>query len=212
MRESLGYDVEPLRNIKFNCGRLEKFWVKNVIGAGLAGSFLEPLQATSIHTTIVQLDMFLHHYCYGTKEQTLLPTAMDKYNDFVGKMVDEFRDLIQIHYMTKRDDSPFWKFCRNELKKTDKTKYVLEAAKHRCLSMLDFEMYHGSASWGVWGWTLAGLDIVNKDNCMATIKNFGLELSAKNTFDMINRRNRISAVSLMNYDEFMKVLRERKLK
>lgn len=211
LRNSLGYDVDPLRNIKFECGRLDKFWVNNVIATGLAGSFLEPLQATSIHTTIVQLDLFLHHHLYPTKEQTLLTESRKRYNKFIGKMVDDFRDLIQIHYMTKRDDSEFWKFCKNSLTKTDTTKYVLEMCRYKSPSMLDFEMYHGAAGWGVWAWTLAGLGLITKETATETLRNFSLLKQAGQSFNSISNRNRMQSISLMNNTEFMKAVKERKL-
>ena len=212
LRDTLGYDVEPIRNIKFDCGRLDRFWVKNVVGAGLAGSFLEPLQATSIHTTIVQLDLLLHHYVYPTKEATILEESRKRYNAFIGSMVDDFRDLIQIHYMTERKDSEFWKFCKHSLKKTDKTKYILEACKHRSPSMLDFEMYHGAANWGVWAWTLVGLGIITKETALKTLKNFSLLKHAKDTFEKISNRNKLQSISLMNNMEFMKAVKQRTLK
>lgn len=211
LRKSFGYDVEPIRNIKFECGRLNRFWVNNVVGVGLAGSFLEPLQATSIHTTIVQLDLLLHHYLYPTKEETLLEESRKRYNNFIGSMVDDFRDLIQIHYMTKREDTEFWKFCKHSLTKTDKTKYVLEICEHRSPSMLDFEIYHGSANWGVWGWTLVGLGLITKETAIRTLNNFSLMHHAKNKFDSISNKNKIQSISLMNNMEFMKAVRERKL-
>ena len=211
LRNSLGYDVEPIRNIKFECGRLNKFWINNVVATGLAGSFLEPLQATSIHTTIVQLDLLLHHYVYKTKEETVLEHSINRYNTFISKMVDDFRDLIQIHYMTKRDDSEFWKFCKNSLTKTDTTKYVLEMCKHRSPSMLDFGMYHGAAGWGVWCWTLVGLGIINKETAIKTLKNFSLLKHAKDSFEKISNRNKIQSISLMNNMEFMKAVKDRKL-
>jgi tryptophan halogenase len=59
LMKTTGRKIEPLRNLKFDSGRLEKCWVDNVVGIGLSAAFVEPLEATSIHSTVVQLDMLL---------------------------------------------------------------------------------------------------------------------------------------------------------
>ena len=35
-------------------------------------------------------------------------------------MFDDFTSLIQIHYISQREDTDFWKYCKYEMKKTDK--------------------------------------------------------------------------------------------
>ena len=61
-------------------------------------------------------------------------------------MWDDFRDLLQIHYITEREDSEFWRFCKNELKKTERVKYVLDVCSKRSPSSWDFDVYHGAAT------------------------------------------------------------------
>ncbi len=36
------------------------------------------------------------------------------YNARVARQVDDFRTFINTHYVTERDDTPFWRFVRNE--------------------------------------------------------------------------------------------------
>jgi 2-polyprenyl-6-methoxyphenol hydroxylase-like FAD-dependent oxidoreductase len=52
---ALGHKIEPRRDIRIDAGRLLDAWKGNCVAIGLASSFLEPLEATSIHGTIVQL-------------------------------------------------------------------------------------------------------------------------------------------------------------
>jgi flavin-dependent dehydrogenase len=205
LQKTTGRKIEPIRNIKFDAGRVEKFWEKNVVSIGLSSHFLEPIQATSIHATIVQLDILTHHYLYGDIKHMDWKNSEVGYNKHITKMVDDFRDLIQIHYMTQREDTSFWKYCKYELPKTDKVQEILELSKHRSPSFLDFEMYHGSASWGVWSWTLVGLGIVSKEVAEKTLRNFALYEKAKERFDEVNGFN-YPLRSLLKHKDFMKAL------
>src|SRR6185369_6456873 len=83
---------------------------KNVIAVGLSSSFLEPLESTSIHGTIVQMMLFAGRYLKS-------PDAMndgdrEDYNRRVGRQVDDFRTFVNTHYVTERDDTPFWREVR----------------------------------------------------------------------------------------------------
>ncbi len=53
--------VEIFKNIKFDPGCLDKIWIHNCMTVGLSSSFLEPLEATSIGTTINQMFLFLNY-------------------------------------------------------------------------------------------------------------------------------------------------------
>jgi tryptophan halogenase len=59
---TLGRSIDPIRVLKFDTGRLENTWVKNCLAIGLSAAFAEPLEATSIHSTIVQLTKFVFEY------------------------------------------------------------------------------------------------------------------------------------------------------
>jgi len=173
---STGRKIEPIRNIKFDVGRVDKFWDKNVVAIGLSSGFLEPLQATSIHTTIVQINMLLN--VLDVKDNMEYVQNAWYYNNFIRKNFDDNRDLIQIHYMNKRNDSEFWKFCQNELEKTDKVKFVKEISKYRCPTFMEFPSEYGGSSWGVWGWTIMGLDIVTRETAYNVLRKYSFELLA----------------------------------
>ncbi len=52
---ALGYEIHPRNDIRIDAGRQKDVWIGNCVALGLSSSFLEPLEATSIHGTIVQL-------------------------------------------------------------------------------------------------------------------------------------------------------------
>ena len=100
----LGREIEVRSDIRFQIGRLENAWIGNVLAVGLSSSFLEPLESTSIHGTIVQMMLFADRYLKHPAEMT--PVTRTDYNERVGRQVDDFRTFVNTHYMTERDDTP----------------------------------------------------------------------------------------------------------
>lgn len=99
---ALGHEIHPRNDIKIDAGRLSQNWVNNCVALGLSSSFLEPLEATSIHGTVVQLMLLT----------SLLPDPSARgrtaFNAAAAAQVDDFRDFIRLHYVSERRDSPFW--------------------------------------------------------------------------------------------------------
>ncbi|MGV8985401.1 MAG: tryptophan 7-halogenase [Cypionkella sp.] len=98
---ALGHEIHPRNDIPINAGRQKDAWIGNCVALGLSSSFLEPLEATSIHGTIVQL-MLLAEWMDD-------PTGRARYNAAVARQVDDFRDFIRLHYVSERRDSAFWR-------------------------------------------------------------------------------------------------------
>jgi len=207
-----GRNIEPLRNIKFDVGRVDKFWINNVVAVGLASSFLEPLQATSIHSTIVQMNLLKAQFLRTSISNTINDINRNKYNEHIGNMVDDFKDLIQMQYMTDREDTEFWKYCKYELPKTDFVKYILDASKYRTIGSLDFKEYFGGAGWAVWGWTLAGLNHLNTDTATAGLNVFDAYELSKKRYDRNLFNANIASIKYLKSKDFMKALIDKKIK
>ncbi len=101
VESALGFEIHPRNDIAINAGRQDRAWIGNCVALGLSSSFLEPLEATSIHGTIVQL-MLLAEWIGD-------PAGAAKYNATVARQVDDFRDFIRFHYVSERRDSAFWR-------------------------------------------------------------------------------------------------------
>jgi len=122
-------NIEIGRRIKFDPGRVEKFWYKNCLAVGLCGNFVEPLEATSIGSTIQQMYCFLEYY----------PSKDCKtFNIRMNNVFDNLVDYIQAHYLVKREDTPFWKEIKYNLKLTESLKNNLEIWKNRLPRNEDF--------------------------------------------------------------------------
>jgi len=79
------------REFNFYPGRLEKIWNKNCLSVGLSAMFVEPLEATSIGSTINQVFMFLNLYHDNNNQEI--------YNYSVNKVFDQLVEFIQLHYL-----------------------------------------------------------------------------------------------------------------
>lgn len=106
-RKLTGYhDVQPARSFKFDPGYYKSQWVKNCVCVGLASSFVEPLEATSIGSTIVQamhIAQYASSYVHGAEK------LVADYNKKMELMMLNIRDMIRLHYISDRQDTQFWK-------------------------------------------------------------------------------------------------------
>jgi tryptophan halogenase len=100
--KEFGYDVEIKNKFKFDPGYLENAWIKNCVAIGLSGSFVEPLEATSIGTSIQQSFMLMH------KIKNYSENDVKKYNQDFSKIMINIRDFIFLHYLTNKNNSSFW--------------------------------------------------------------------------------------------------------
>lgn len=106
-------DSKPLddpRPIRFTTGRRDKFWSHNCVAIGLSSGFLEPLESTSIHLIQSNVSRLLEFF----PRQAVCDRDRSEYNRRTIAEFEQVRDFIIMHYhLTERDNSEFWKYCRN---------------------------------------------------------------------------------------------------
>jgi tryptophan halogenase len=99
----LGNEINVGKQINFDPGALDKVWIKNCFAVGLCANFLEPLEATSIGTSIQQAYVLAHNFAnYDEK-------IIEYVNKNINSIMNNARDFVCLHYITKRQDSNFWK-------------------------------------------------------------------------------------------------------
>jgi tryptophan halogenase len=159
----LGKKIKPIKFINFESGRGDVFWEKNVLSLGLSSVFLEPLEATSIHTTIVQLLFFVKENLCQEKEKTLTKTNRQSYNQKIQKLCDMTVDFVSFHYQGGRCDSPFWEHIKNHDVITPNAKIFKENSKNKIPGFLATSGMIGSPATALWNWISAGINIITSD-------------------------------------------------
>ena len=104
------------RKIKFISGKVNKAWIKNCVCIGLSSNFVEPLEASSLSATIRQLQLLSAGLWNWNKHDT---NTVNEYNRLFDDMMFNVLDFIQLHYLTQRTDTDFWRWCKNEMTLTD---------------------------------------------------------------------------------------------
>jgi tryptophan halogenase len=156
----LGTEIEPIKFINFDSGYLENFWKNNVIAIGLSSSFFEPLQATSIHNTILQVFAFVNYFLRDTIIPTIDINNIKIYNQYINELMEASLNLISLNYQGKKTNSDFWKSIYFENKVTEETKNVIEIFKEKFASQEDINITgHG---FGLIKYNAAGLGLISQ--------------------------------------------------
>jgi hypothetical protein len=107
MQQLDGTPLGEPRLLKFTTGHRAQFWVRNVVGLGLASGFLEPLESTSIY--LIQSGLGRLMVLLGSGA----PISADQvagYNTGMLRQFARIRDFIILHYcLTARRDSALWR-------------------------------------------------------------------------------------------------------
>lgn len=120
--EYFGTKLTSPKTFKFNPGSFERTIVNNCMAVGLAQSFVEPLEATSIWISILNLNSFIQFDILSNQSEIL----KKKFNTACRERNDEVAEFLHLHYITKRNDSSFWRDFRKNYPMTESLKEVLD--------------------------------------------------------------------------------------
>lgn len=187
--------VQRIKTIKFSSGRVKKFISGNCLSLGLSSAFLEPLQATSLHCTVFQLDEFIYTFLRDKKVHLDID-SVDWYNSKYAKMYDDMRDFIFCHYTGGKSSTKFWNYF-NQIDYPDEVKKKIHYHNSRLLRDYDSDRYHGYVHPAMWIPTLLGLghsnketieEVISSDMNMLDLKEF-VYYNERKLLDTIKERN-----------------------
>lgn len=132
----LGFEVFPPKVFSFEPGTYEKIWIKNCLAVGLSAGFVEPLEATSIMQTILNLQYF-----FSNKNNILTKNETIKNNFNINNKMSSFSivEYIYWHYVTNKKNTVFWKDFTKNNKMPTLIEDILNINKERLLCEKDFQ-------------------------------------------------------------------------
>jgi glycine/D-amino acid oxidase-like deaminating enzyme len=108
LRQHLGLldaDLQA-RHLKFRPGRVTQAWNRNCVANGLAQSFIEPLEAT----TLLYVQRTAEMLVAALEKGDLGETVRTHFNETLNAGVEGTRDYIVTHYKTNtRTDTEYWR-------------------------------------------------------------------------------------------------------
>jgi flavin-dependent dehydrogenase len=191
------------KEFKFDPGCVDRAWIKNCCAIGISGSFVEPLEATSIGTSIQQ-SFLLMHRLLNYNESTI-----SQYNKSFTDIMNNIRDFVLLHYLTKKTNTQFWKDAGSvELPDTLKTK--LEIWRHKLPIDEDFSELSNYILFKASNHILV-LDGLNLFNRHAIKQEYDanydyVKLDADATIDELHRFE--NSINLINHKDYIELIRE----
>jgi tryptophan halogenase len=203
----LGHKIEPRNDIKIDAGRQRESWIGNCLALGLASSFLEPLEATSIHGSIVQLLVFTNFHL--NKGAMFTDDDRAAYNKFASGQVDDFRDFINLHYVSERRDTPFWQAVAEDFI-SPATKARLELWRNKMPGYEDFTPLPGRfahTEQQLHYPVLDGLGLLNREAARKFMEAHpDLNAKGKAAADSLTAEYRAAAPQALGHREFLQTL------
>ena len=182
-------NIKVQRQIKFKTGRLEKFWCKNVLSTGLSSAFIEPLEATSIHATIMQITHFIENY-FKKEMPFECNLLQDQYNFEMTQMWDTIRDFIVYHYITPRKDTKFWIESAKEERFSPRLKNLLEMWKYRMPREVDYINDKGNNFYNIgntlWYQIAIGMNLLNPKIAKQELQDYGVYDLTKKMYEQVS--------------------------
>lgn len=204
LEEFLGFvPIYPRKDkggFKFSPGSFEEPWQNNCVAVGLAANFIEPLEATSLWVSMVQLTEI-----FGTPSLFLsnTPEIRDEFNKIVVRMNDDILNFIYFHYMSLRKDTAFWEKFSYE-NAPEELKKKLKLWEQRLPNKLDNGDHWNSKSWFLVG---SAQDKINKELAKEYIDISNEYKKAVDTYDYYKKYREYKVSECVDHREFLEGLK-----
>ena len=174
--EMSGYKIEAHRVINFDAGYLKNTWVKNCCAIGLASSFVEPLEASSIGSTIQQVKQIVPYLASYQPGHT---ASQKHFNASMKIMMRNILTMVRLHYYSDRQDTSFWR----EMSVTplnEELQEMIELWAERPPTRFDFNQSSGEMFLSAHLWHVAqGQNAINPDAATTALNRLGIRQSVE---------------------------------
>ena len=184
MSQAHGRIIEPAKIIKFKSGYHKTAFAFNCVAVGLSSSFVEPLEATAISTSIQQARMLA----------SVLPTfsirsksTVSNYNRQYESLLENIITMVAMHYISDRTDSEMWR-AQQDLEKPPMLEHLISLWKERLPEAYDvpifgYELFQNAHFWHV----AQGQGLLNPDLATTQLDAFAVRMdAAKNIANLKN--------------------------
>ena len=180
--------IEPLKVLNFECGRIDRFWINNVLAVGQSSQFVEPMEATALHTTVLQFNHFMNYY-FNNNLNMYEDDLHNQYNTYMANYMNNVRDFITFHYISPRNDTDFWNESSSKKRWSNELQTKMNIWKNRMPRNTDYfykgiDMNVGNSLWLQVG---MGMNIFDSEIAKRELNYYGHYDRAKQTMrDIIN--------------------------
>jgi tryptophan halogenase len=182
---------KAVRSFKFDAGYRTTPWVKNCVAVGVAGGFLEPLEATGIMFVEVAAILIGKFFPWAGEVET----AARQFNHIMARRYERVVDFLKVHYcLTKRTDTAFWRDSTDPASIPDSLKELLDRWRFRPPEFMDFEMRYETFTEANWQFTLYGMGY--KTDLSAKAGVFVYHDHARQQFQDIRRQGDVAMTML----------------
>jgi tryptophan halogenase len=199
--EYFNFELKSPRTFKFEAGTFRDTLVKNCMAVGLSQSFIEPLEATSIFISYTNLTDFLIYDGFSSKTESFYK----KFNSICLDRNTEVRDFVYLHYITKRNDSDFWRNFQSNNPMIDTVHETLEWMKETKTIGADIQ----KKAFSIRGWMQVanGLDLFKYDTRNRKTQVFSQEyINSYNSSFLKNQENMLKIC--ISHKDFLNYLKQ----
>ena len=203
VEEYFGHSVTSPKTFKFKAGTYENTVVNNCMAVGLAQGFVEPLEATSIMISSINLLDFLQNDGVSNQSESF----KKHFNKECLNRNSEILDFLYLHYLTKRDDSAFWKEFRSATTMPESVKDRLNLWKESPPGSIRYE---GHKMFGTDNWLQVadGLELLDQQASINRLTNLNLVDHITRQLHILNANQQIALHSCLDHFEFLNFLKQ----
>lgn len=195
-----GENVTFGKTFNFEAGSFKTPWVKNCIAIGLSSGFIEPLEATSIMIQAIALDNYIDNNIGAIGKNQYY---IDRYNERMQIVNSENMEFIYAHYLSKREDTPFWKEFNQKNKMPERVKEFKDLCEVTMPDELFITAKNSQVIYGMQSWysILAGIKFFNPEIAIECLEAM---LSDSRRTEMERHRTKFRVNMLLNEHIFVK--------